>query len=370
MQRSKKSVGSKSTKSTLSKAKVFSFIAVGIILLGLLGALLIWLKPNETAVTSQTTTTTPSINTNSTPVTPASLPLASASQATASAALPHSLQGTQVDGEIIINSQKQLVVTSGLRRLFDYFLSAQGEESLEAITARVTAYIQSHVPQPAAGQAITLYNQYIKYLNEVAVIDKQISASKSKMPTNANSIDLTAIKQQLQSIQALRARLFDAATIKAFFGEEEALNAYTLSVMEINQNPNLTAQAKQQMQQNAKEQYIASIADKRTQNNLREQDKIAGLLAETEKLKQQGASETELNAMRRKYVDEAAVQRLTALDKEQNDFLARVNQFKTQRDQLMKSQGDTPQTQQAIEQLQKQLFNSHEQLRLSVYLKN
>ena len=39
--------------------------------------------------------------------------------------LPRSLQGTEVDGEIIIDENKQLVVTEGLRRLFDYFLSAR-----------------------------------------------------------------------------------------------------------------------------------------------------------------------------------------------------------------------------------------------------
>ena len=40
--------------------------------------------------------------------------------------LPKSLQGTQVDGEIIIDENKQLVVTAGLRRLFDYFCQHKG----------------------------------------------------------------------------------------------------------------------------------------------------------------------------------------------------------------------------------------------------
>src|SRR5699024_12676634 len=35
--------------------------------------------------------------------------------------LPRSLQGSEVDGEIIIDENKQLVVTEVLRRLFDYF---------------------------------------------------------------------------------------------------------------------------------------------------------------------------------------------------------------------------------------------------------
>ena len=67
--------------------------------------------------------------------------------------LPRSLQGTDVDGEIIIDENKQLVVTEGLRRLFDYFLSALGEEDEAVIYARVESYIRSHTPEPAASQA-------------------------------------------------------------------------------------------------------------------------------------------------------------------------------------------------------------------------
>lgn len=71
--------------------------------------------------------------------------------------LPRSLQGTEVDGEIIINDKAQLVATRGLRRLYDYFLSALGEEESETIDARVEAYILNTTPQPAANEAIKLY---------------------------------------------------------------------------------------------------------------------------------------------------------------------------------------------------------------------
>ena len=72
--------------------------------------------------------------------------------------LPRSLQGTEVDGEIIIDENKQLVVTEGLRRLFDYFLSALGEEEEAVIYARVESYIRSHTPEPAASQAVTIFD--------------------------------------------------------------------------------------------------------------------------------------------------------------------------------------------------------------------
>ena len=87
--------------------------------------------------------------------------------------LPRSLQGTEVDGEIIIDENKQLVVTEGLRRLFDYFLSALGEEDEAVIYARVESYIRSHTPEPAASQAMKIFDQYIAYLKAIPAIGKR-----------------------------------------------------------------------------------------------------------------------------------------------------------------------------------------------------
>ena len=116
-------------------------LASGII--ALLIACILWLKPKDAVKTANNlqhdaASTMPSgiLPSNQT------ITLANASSVSANAnplptslatSLPKSLQGTQVDGEIIIDENKQLVVTAGLRRLFDYFLSAQGEEPLSQI---------------------------------------------------------------------------------------------------------------------------------------------------------------------------------------------------------------------------------------------
>ena len=102
--------------------------------------------------------------TNTSPITANTAPLPTS--------LPKSLQGTQVDGEIIIDENKQLVVTAGLRRLFDYFLSAQGEEPLTQIEQRVIAYIREHTPEPAASQAVNIFQNYLTYLTAVSQLDK------------------------------------------------------------------------------------------------------------------------------------------------------------------------------------------------------
>ena len=283
--------------------------------------------------------------------------------------LPHSLRGTQVDGDIIINENQQLVVTLGLRRLFDYFLSAQGEESLEQINQRVIDYINTHTPQPAAGQATAIYKKYLTYLEQVEVVqhqstDLRASNTLSTLPPNT----MTFLEEQ-QAVEKLRQRLFDPSTIQAFFEQDDALNHYTLTVMKAMQDPNLTEAQKNNVQHIARQQYIMRIGDPKTQENLRNQDSIGALLVETERLKQQGASEIELNNMRRHYVNEDIVQKLSQLDREQADFLRRIEEYKIQRDRIILAQGNSSQAQAAVERLQQQLFNDKERLRLSVYTK-
>jgi hypothetical protein len=102
-------------------------IVLASVIIALLIACILWLKPKDAVKTANNlqhdaASTMPSgiLPSNQT------ITLANASSVSANAnasptSLPKSLQGTQVDGEIIIDENKQLVVTAGLRRLFDYF---------------------------------------------------------------------------------------------------------------------------------------------------------------------------------------------------------------------------------------------------------
>lgn len=354
--------------SNQSKSSIILISSAVLLVLGLLVAVIFWLKPTQTSIKPSSQATTTPITNNNAPVV-ASAPHTNAQQSDISLAtkLPKSLQGTKVDGEIVIDEQKQLVVTTGLKNLFDYFLSTQGEESLAVIEQSTIDYIQKRTPEPAASQAIKIYRNYLAYLKAVSSIDKELSKYTSD---NSQQIDISLIKQQQSRIQALRNQYFDAATIKAFFGAEDALNTYTLATLEANQNPNLTETQRQQIEQNAKQQYIASIADKQLQAKLQQQDNIATLLSETEKLRKQGASQDEINALRRQYVNEDAVQRLSQLDAQEADFAKRVAEFGQVRQQILTTSGNTPEAQRQIVETQNRLFSPQERLRLGSYVIN
>ena len=278
--------------------------------------------------------------------------------------IPKSLQGTQVDGDIIIDENKQLVVTRGLRQLFDYFLSAQGEEPLDTIHRRVSEYILSHTPQPAANQALVIYRQYIDYLTKAAALEKQWSNTQLAT-TKAGNIDLALVSAQQQAVKQLRQTVFDTNTNQAFFGEEQALNDYTLQVIGINQNSSLHTDERQTMLAAARQSYIASFADPAIRQKIQQQDNINALLAETQRLQQQGASQDALNIMRRRYVSEDAVQRLQALDDSEAAFKQKVAHYHQQKAQLLvQATVDKATLNQQILSLQQSMFTPTEQLRL------
>src|SRR5690606_35982898 len=76
--------------------------------------------------------------------------------------MPASLRGTEVDGVFQVDQAGNLLITEDLRRIFDYFLSSIGEESVQQSIARLRAYIGSQLEEPAASQALAILNQYLQ----------------------------------------------------------------------------------------------------------------------------------------------------------------------------------------------------------------
>jgi hypothetical protein len=104
--------------------------------------------------------------------------VAPSSFVTGTEGLPNSLQGTEVDGELEVDANGHLKITNGVRHVFDYFLSAIGEEPLETILARIRAYIRHKLPNMAAGEAEQLLDNYIAYKRGLAISTSMPCASR------------------------------------------------------------------------------------------------------------------------------------------------------------------------------------------------
>jgi lipase chaperone LimK len=276
--------------------------------------------------------------------------------------LPRSLKGTQIDGEIIIDENKQLVVTEGLRRLFDYFLSALGEEEEAVIFARVESYIRHHTPEPAASQAVTIFNQYVAYLKALPEIEKRYG-NLQLQATKSGELDLNAVAQQKQDIANLRQQYFDKPTITAFFGAEDDYDNYSIEMVRIDQNKQMSDAQKQA----ARQDYISRLPENATKANIMQQANISELMIRTEQMKARGATAEELYNMRRELVGAPAAERLAQVDQEDANFDQRFTQYETQKNRLLSQDVYAAQAQIQINQLEQQLFNDTERKRLDGY---
>lgn len=276
--------------------------------------------------------------------------------------LPRSLQGTQIDGEIIIDENKQLVVTEGLRRLFDYFLSALGEEDEAVIYARVESYIRHHTPEPAASQAVAIFDQYITYLKAISEIEQrygnlQLQAAKS------GELDLNVVAQQKQDVAKLRQQYFTKETITAFFGAEEEYDDYSMEMVRINQNQQLTDVQKEAARQN----YISRMPDNALKAGITQQANLNELMNRTKQMQAKGATAQELYNMRRDLVGAPAAARLAQVDAEDANFAQRFDQYQAQKQRLLSQSADKTQAQTQINQIEQQLFSEAERKRLVGY---
>ena len=347
-----------------------SIVIIAVIVI-ITAAVILWFKPDnrDTSLVESTSTTLDShvegvAPTMSDPdtATNVSSTQSDAGFTTGLERLPKSLQGTEVDGEIIIDASKQLVVTEGLRRLFDYFLSALGEEEESVVLARVERYIRHHTPEPAAGQAVAIFKQYVAYLKALPTIEKRYG-NLQLQATKSGELDLNVVAQQKQDVSKLRQQYFDQLTITAFFGVEDEYDDYSIEMVRINQNSQMSDTQKQA----ARQDYVSRLPDSGIKANIEQQANLSALMTRTEEMKARGATAEALYNMRRELVGAPAAQRLAQVDQEDANFDQRFTQYQTQKQRLLSASADKAKAQIQITQLEQQLFDDTERKRLEGY---
>jgi hypothetical protein len=80
-----------------------------------------------------------------------------------------SLRGTDIDGDLEKDDRGRFLPTRQAVRLFDYYLSAEGEETDEAIAAHVLAYARRHLGEEEGQRAARLFAEYVDYRTSVAL---------------------------------------------------------------------------------------------------------------------------------------------------------------------------------------------------------
>ena len=266
--------------------------------------------------------------------------------------LPASLHDTEVDGGFELDANGNLIITNRIRQLFDYFLSAQGEESLPTIVKRLRAYIHSTLSGDAAAEAEQLLESYIGYLDDVAALDSAVTPGQA-----INPAQLRAQKQQLEAIRAGR---FDAITNDAFFAEEEAYDHYTLSRLEVMQDENLSAE-----QRASRLAALENQLPPELQESMRDITRYQDLQTLTEEWQESDGNPANLQQMRENLVGREAAERLAKLDQERAEWQRRVDNWLREREAILSNAGlSEADKERQIDAVRDRLFSEQEQIRV------
>ena len=289
---------------------------------------------------------------------PAATPAVSASMP---AAFVKSQEGTQPDGNLTAggahgaSADNAPLAYGELRRLFDYYLSALGEQNLPGITQQIQTELDRRLSAAQAKGARRLLDLYMSFKR--ALVDLE---TKPGLAGNG----VAAIRQRMLAQQDLRSQYFNAAETEGMFGFEDLMDADAVARLEVSQNAALSAAQKQQ-QLAALDATMSPILRAE-----REASEVVSRVAQrATDMRAKGASDDEVYRMRAKEFDAGAAGRLADLDREEAAWAQRIATYLDARTLLLKAQvnASVSERQQALTALQQSLFSEDERRRLAAY---
>ena len=261
--------------------------------------------------------------------------------------LPASLAGTSVpDGWARTDRLGNLIPTPHLRQLFEYFLSALGEESLQQLVARIESAL-SVLDEPARSQALATLGNYLDYKLAVSELEKSYG--------DMSGADAGELQRRMMEIQNLRRAWLDADMAEAFFADDEMIDRFQMEKLRIASDDRLTETQKADALRRAESTLPEPLRKAREETRR---------FADYEKVRQELAGDPgALDAWRQEAFGEAAAGRLARLEEEQKDWDRRWQAYSKERDRLLASGLAEPERQQALERLRASHFSETEQVR-------
>ncbi|MEX2476257.1 lipase secretion chaperone [Marinobacter sp.] len=261
--------------------------------------------------------------------------------------LPASLAGTAVPpGWAKVDSNGNLIPTPQLRQLFEYYLSALGEEPLPVLVARIEQQL-AQLQEPARSEALEILGHYLDYKLALGELEGTYG--------DAAELDPGEVERRMAEIRALRRTWLDADTADAFFAGEEAIDQFQLRQRQIANDQTLSADERAEALARA-EQALPEPVRRARQETRR--------FAEYEQARQNLASDPDaLKAWREEAFDAETVEKLEVVEARQRHWDSRWQAYREERNALNKAGLAAPEREAAVKDLRERHFDGPERLR-------
>ena len=237
------------------------------------------------------------------------------------------------------------LLVHGLRDTLEALLMEAGDASDPAtLKQRLAALINQHFPAALATRALALAERYVDY---------RVALGSLRAPQDLT--DPRALRDALEARHKVRLQFFDDAEYDALFAREADLDRYNLARLEIERNTQLSPEQRAQALQAADNELSA---ERRAERRAATEHMAAA--AQTAAFNASNADERTRYAARSAQYGSAAAQAMAQLDREEQHWNQRLDQYSQARTQ----QGEGP----GLQQLREQLFSPEEQQRIDAAL--
>jgi lipase chaperone LimK len=261
--------------------------------------------------------------------------------------VPGSLRDTDIDGALAVDADERLVVAPALRRFFEYFFVASGEESDARIRARIETEIRVQLRGGAQQAAFDLLERYLAYRQRGRTLADAVAADG----------DLSA---RAEALRRLRRESFGERDAAALFADEDAAYAVAIEQRRIGADPFLSD-----------DERAAQLAVLEARLPLEMSEVRAAVTAplrlarEEAALREAGGSPEEVQALREQAVGREAAERLAALDQRRVEWEGRVEAYRQERAAIEADASASPeQRESALDALRARHFSGTELLRI------
>lgn len=266
-----------------------------------------------------------------------------------------SFEGTRPDGDVKISGADMLMVDAPLRRLFDYYLSAFGEKSLDAIRAEIEAELERRLQPVAAAEAKRILARYLDYKRALLELHNHPESSGGTIET---------IRARLDAKYQVRARFFSEKETHAMFGFDDDYDMDAVARLEIHQDKALSGAQKQGRLAALDDALSPAIREARDAPlKVARQEELA------KKMRTQGNSEDDIYRMRAAAFSPEAAARLAEVDRDETAWKNRIAAYLAERNTLISGNANLldANRQAALQQLRETRFTADERKRLAAY---
>jgi len=269
--------------------------------------------------------------------------------------LPTSLRNTPMPEHLEINDDGSLLINKKILHLFEFYLSAMGEESIELIITRIKSSLSEQLTAQALDEALHILEGYLQYRNEITALKQEYNQA-----IGANDYSLEHVINARDELIEARWRFLSKDVIAAFFAQEDEYENYMLGIASITKDNSLSKEQKDN---------ALSLLNTQAPSWLIEQQKSANQLNEYRQqhseLVSQGATENELRTFREQEFSIDVSDRLSKLDAQRLLWQQRLSEYRVELATILAIEPDRQAQQVMVDELRSLHFNAQETKRVN-----